>query len=191
MSTSQMAAAGFVALAVMAGVNTTTASAQYSNPVVNQFHSGGHHYDPFTDHHTISNHTTSIRESAFDADRNWIDPGSYRYVDRIVYDQYGRRVREHGYTWTSNGKPHGKLTRVQVTHYPGSTTYPVTSNYPGSSIHYPGTLHYPGSQWRPSGTSVISGSTQIYGQTQIYGGGSHHSPGVTQQNSETVLYSRQ
>ena len=76
-------------------------------------------YDPWQDHWYRDRYRERARESAFDWDRSHIDPGSYRYVNRYVRDEHGRLVREYGPTWTSNGKPHGRLTRERVTHYPG------------------------------------------------------------------------
>ncbi len=106
-----------LALAVLAATALagTNAQAQFGNPIVDRDHSSSYRYDPFSDTHFVDNHRRTIRESAFDLDRGHIDDGSYRYVDRIVFDEFGRRVREYGYVWTSYGKPHGRLTREVIT----------------------------------------------------------------------------
>lgn len=98
------------------GLATSEASAQWWNPEI--YNSGdrvsGIYYDPFTGRVTVRTDRTRIRESALDPDRNFADPGSRRYVDRIETDAYGVTWRVRGWQWTSNGMPHGDLTRTRI-----------------------------------------------------------------------------
>jgi hypothetical protein len=91
------------------------------NPIVEQWEDGSASYDPFADHWNIQRNTVSVRASYYDPYRGFPDPGSRRYVDRTVYDAFGQPVREYGWEWTSNGVPHGNLTRERVTQLPGAT----------------------------------------------------------------------
>lgn len=71
-------------------------------------------YDPFTGRLQVSTNQDKVRDSYFDPNRNNVDPGSYRYVNRIETDAQGNRWRVTGYQWTSNGKPHGNLSRTRI-----------------------------------------------------------------------------
>ena len=71
-------------------------------------------YDPFTGRVQVSTTQDKVRDSYFDQNRNNVDPGSYRYVNRIDTDAQGNRWRVTGYQWTSNGKPHGNLSRTRI-----------------------------------------------------------------------------
>jgi len=103
---------------VLTGIATLSDEAKAQNPIVG----GSEHtdviYDPFADHTYVKRERVSVRESAFDPGRMYVDPGSAKYVDRYFRDNNGQTVHEYGWTWTSYGRPHGKLTRRRVTHYP-------------------------------------------------------------------------
>lgn len=71
-------------------------------------------YDPFTGRVQVSTTQDKVRDSYFDQNRNSIDPGSYRYVNRIERDAQGNQWRVTGYQWTTNGKPHGNLSRTRI-----------------------------------------------------------------------------
>ncbi len=151
---------GIATLAV--AVMGFTPAAKAGNPYVDGWQSGSISYDPFNDHTYIYNDRTRVRESAYDWNRGYMDPGSFKYVDRYFYDDYGRLVHEFGPTWTTYGKPHGELTRETVTTY-----------YPGYGGDWCGT---------PGG-----GYTEHNNDTVIY---LHNGGGVTEHNSDTVLYSK-
>lgn len=106
------------ALTILAAANINQANAQWSNPIVDGYDRRNVQYDPFSDTTYIDNTQHRFRASYYDYDRNQADPGSRRYVDRYVTDQQGRRVHEYGWTWTTNGKPHGDLVREVVTYTP-------------------------------------------------------------------------
>lgn len=184
--------AAFSGMVLCAGL-FFAAPAEAGNPVIGGSVSQSHSYNPFSDHHHIQTDRTRVRLSALDYDRNYMDPGSYRYVDRYFRDQYGRLVREHGPTWTTNGKPHGRLTRDTVTHYPGS-------HFPG--VHHPGVSHGSsdtviynhgpqshGSGFHPPSVSHGSSDTVIYNHVPQSHGSGHHPPSVSQGSSDTVIYS--
>ena len=155
------------------------APAEAGNPVIGGWHGSSHSYDPFTDHHHIQTNSTSVRASALDYDRRYMDPGSYRYVNRYFRDQYGRLVHEHGPTWTTNGKPHGRLTRDRVTHYPAGYLQPGVSHGSSNTVIYNHGPQHHGSGYHP-GVSHGSSSTVIY---------SHNRPSVSHGSSNTVIYS--
>lgn len=111
-----------LAAAITLGLAAEMAQAQ--NPIVGGRGWQRWGYDPWRDHWYRDRYRERARESAFDWDRGYIDPGSYRYVDRYVRDEHGRLVREYGPTWTSHGTPHGRLTRERVAHYPGGWRRP-------------------------------------------------------------------
>lgn len=161
---------------------TCSVQAQYPNPVVDATgrYVTGQTYDPWTDNLTVHTHQDVYRQSHFDPARNYADPGSRKYVDRWVQDQSGNWVREYGWTWTTNGVPHGDLTRsspsqqvIPSTTYPGAT---VTPYWPSPGVSHQGStgMHY----YNP-GVSH-QGST-----------GMHYapSPGVSQQHNTTMHYS--
>ena len=106
-------------LAAALTIGTAAEAVQAQNPIVGGRGWQRWGYNPWQDHWYRDRYRERARESAFDWDRSHIDPGSYHYVDRHVRDERGRLVREYGPTWTSHGKPHGRLTRERVTHYPG------------------------------------------------------------------------
>jgi hypothetical protein len=164
-------------LSVMLAAPGGNALAQ--NPIVEQWGGSSAWYDPFVDHWNIERNTFSVRASAYDPDRNFPDPGSRRYVDRIVYDAFGQPVREYGWEWTSNGIPHGDLTRDQVTQIPGATinssagisyAFPG-SQQPGFSGNFsrptgwgpqPGTFGGPTNQGTSSGTTIFDRQGMSY-----------------------------
>jgi hypothetical protein len=57
----------------------------------------------------VETNREKIHASAFDEDRDYVDPGSVQRVDHRVPDGRGGYVNYRGYTWTSNGVPHGDL----------------------------------------------------------------------------------
>lgn len=67
-------------------------------------------YDPFSGQVRVRTDQGKLRESYFDANRNSVDPGSYRRVDRVEVIN-GQRYHVTGHEWTTNGKPHGNLSR--------------------------------------------------------------------------------
>lgn len=71
-------------------------------------------YDPFTGRIIVRTDQTKVRESYLDPNRNDIDPGSYRRVNRYETDLNGVRWHVTGTQWTSNGVPHGNLSRRRV-----------------------------------------------------------------------------
>jgi len=170
----------------LTGLLTVTAQAQYPNPVVDA--SGryvtGQTYDPWTNNVTVHTNQDIYRQSYFDPNRNNADPGSVQYVNRWVQDQNGNWVREHGWTWTTNGVPHGNLTRSsppqQVV---PSTTYP---SYPSSvGVQYwptPGVLQQQNTTTmfygRPPGMNYQGNSTMHYSA----------GPGVSHQGNTTMYF---
>ena len=149
--------------------------AQAQNPIVGGSASSSISYDPFNDHTYIDNTTNTVRQSYFDANRNNVDPGSYKYVDRQFVDSNGQLVREYGYTWTSFGKPHGNLTREKVTTYYPAPSNPGCPLSPGggTTIYEQGNVQY--SQPFPGNNGVVT----------VPGGG------TTVRDRQNVLYSRQ
>jgi hypothetical protein len=71
-------------------------------------------YDPFTGQIIVRTDQTKVRESYLDPNRDQIDPGSYRRVNRYETDLNGVRWHITGTQWTSNGVPHGNLSRRRV-----------------------------------------------------------------------------
>ena len=76
-------------------------------------------YCPFTGQVIVRTDQTKVRESYLDPNRNQIDPGSYRRVNRYETDMNGVRWHVTGTQWTSNGVPHGNLSRRRVGGNPG------------------------------------------------------------------------
>jgi len=71
-------------------------------------------YDPFTNSMIMRTRRTSVKASAMDPNRNWVDPGSKRWVNEIRMDAQGNQWRVRGWQWTSNGVPHGNLKRTRI-----------------------------------------------------------------------------
>lgn len=144
------------------------AQAQYPNPIVDATgrYVTGQTYDPWNNNVTVHTNQDLYRQSYFDPNRNYADPGSRRYVNRWVQDQSGNWVQEYGWTWTTNGVPHGDLTRSS----PPQQVIPSTPTYPGSV-----TTPY----WPSPGVS-IQGNTGMH---------FYNPPGVSQQNNTTMFYS--
>ncbi len=176
-----------IAALATAGITAVQQSASAQNPVISGFQTSSQSYDPFSDHLVIDDDQQRTRASYYDSNRHVIDPGSYRRVDRYIRDQSGRLVHEHGVQWTSNGIPHGRLTRDQTTHYPSFVQSPPFGRpFTSPPVYYPsrptvthhqsGTVHYGPS---PSVTHHQSG-TMHYGS----------SPSVTHNQRETHYYSR-
>ncbi|MEO6808789.1 MAG: hypothetical protein ABI353_06725 [Isosphaeraceae bacterium] len=157
---------------------TPTVHAQPPNPIVGDTgrYVTTNQYDPFSNNYVTGTNRDMTRASAYDPNRNVIDPGTYQYVNRWVTDEYGRRVQEYGYTWTSYGVPHGNLKRVQTTYTPPAQPY--NPYYP------PGTI-------QQNTTSMVYGPQQP-GQIQqnttgmVYG---PQQPGQVQQNTTGMYYS--
>lgn len=105
---------GTVALLGALGLGIETASAQ--NPVIGNTgtHVTGVYFDWTTMQWKVRTDQQVILNSALDPNRNVIDPGSYRYVDRYFRDWNGVLWHETGYKWTSLGVPHSNLTRHRV-----------------------------------------------------------------------------
>ncbi|TWT53592.1 hypothetical protein Pla22_12220 [Rubripirellula amarantea] len=114
-------------VAILASIFVSDVSAQgWINPEV--YNSGrkvtGAHYDPFTGQIVVRTDQTKVRESYLDPNRNQIDPGSYRQVNRYETDLNGVRWHVTGTQWTSNGVPHGNLSRRRV----GGSSGPVVED---------------------------------------------------------------
>jgi hypothetical protein len=81
------------------------------NPVVHD--SGRYVTGEYTGAFGIRRHVETNRDrvhaSAFDDDRDLVDPGSAHRVDEWVPNGHGGWARRQGYTWTSNGVPHGDV----------------------------------------------------------------------------------
>ena len=111
-----------VVVTVVTISTSSTAQAQgWINPEI--YNSGrqvtGARYCPFTGQIIVRTDQTKVRESYLDPNRNQIDPGSYRRVNRYETDLNGVRWHVTGTQWTSNGVPHGNLSRRRVVGNPG------------------------------------------------------------------------
>lgn len=177
---------------------TSSAQAQYPNPVVGATgrYVTGQTYDPWNNNVTVHTNQDVYRQSYFDPARNYADPGSRQYVDRWVQDQSGNWVREHGWTWTTNGVPHGDLTRssqpqqvIPSTPYPGGTVTPYWPQ-PGVSVQGSTSVHYgynPGLSHQGSTGmhySMRPGMSHQGSTSMHYAPG----PGVSQQNNTSMHY---
>lgn len=117
-----------VAVTVVTTSTSSTAQAQgWINPEI--YNSGrnvtGVRYDPFTGQIIVRTNQSKVRESYLDPNRNQIDPGSYRRVNRYETDLNGVRWHVTGTQWTSNGVPHGNLSRRRIG---GNTGGPVVED---------------------------------------------------------------
>ncbi|TWU57008.1 hypothetical protein Poly51_29290 [Rubripirellula tenax] len=124
-------------------------------------------YDPFTGRVIVRTDKNTVRESVLDPNRTYADPGSYQQVNRYETDVNGIQWHVTGTQWTSNGVPHGNLSRRQVggVHHGGgiiedrneNVTYSTQpggqtpgaqpgQNRPGQPGYgvYPGQVVYPG-----------------------------------------------
>ena len=72
-------------------------------------------YDPYTDRFVVHSGRDVQLQSAFDWDRGYVDPGSYRYVSGWQRDAYGNWVFVSGPTWTASGRAHGNLDYTRRT----------------------------------------------------------------------------
>ncbi len=111
-----------VAVTAATVCTSSTARAQgWINPEI--YNSGrnvtGVRYDPFTGQIIVRTDQNKVRESYLDPNRNQIDPGSYRRVNRYETDLNGVRWHVTGTQWTSNGVPHGNLSRRRMGGNPG------------------------------------------------------------------------
>lgn len=115
MNLAKVVALGAVVICLVS-VTAEQAAAQWWNPKIfdtgPQF--GGAHYDPFGNNFVIRSNRTSARASVMDPNRNWVDPGSKRWVDEIRTDGQGNQWRVRGWEWRSNGVPHGDLKRTRI-----------------------------------------------------------------------------
>ncbi len=71
-------------------------------------------YDPFSGKIRIQTNRDKVRESVLDPNRQYVDPGSFERVNEYRWEN-GARWHITGTRWTSNGVPHGNLTRRRVT----------------------------------------------------------------------------
>lgn len=103
-------------LSVASAASNACAQNGWFNPEV--YNSGrkvtGATYDPFTGRIIVRTDQTKVRESYLDPNRGQIDPGSYRNVNRYETDINGVRWHVTGTQWTSNGTPHGNLSRRRI-----------------------------------------------------------------------------
>jgi hypothetical protein len=110
-----------VALAGLAGMGVQEAKAwpwPWVNPQIynsgTQF--GGMSYDPFSGNVQLQTNQMRVRESYLDPNRGFHDPGSSKTVNKPVYGSNGQIIGwEHGLQWTTNGVPHGDVTRTTNT----------------------------------------------------------------------------
>lgn len=117
-----------VAAAVVILSTSSSAQAQtWFNPEI--YNSGrqvtGARFDPFTGQIVVRTDRTKVRQSYLDQNRNRIDPGSYRNVNRYETDTNGVRWHVTGTQWTSNGTPHGNLSRRRLG---GNTGGPIVED---------------------------------------------------------------
>ena len=107
---------------VLVGIGNATAkdACAWPWPWVNPeiYNSGnrisGIYVDPFTGRVVVRTDRTRVRESILDLNRSVVDPGSMEFVDEIRVDANGVQWRVRGRQWTSNGTPHGELTRTRI-----------------------------------------------------------------------------
>ncbi len=165
-------------ITVLTVIGTTATKVQAQNPIVGGDRRTDVYYDPFNDHTYVNRESISVRESAFDPGRMYVDPGSKRYVDRYFRDSYGETVREFGWTWTSYGKPPGKLTRQRIRSYP--------NRRPGCNGGYPG----------GGGVTIDDRETVVFSQGNQGRPGNRPRPGyrprpghTTVKDNQTVIYS--
>lgn len=71
-------------------------------------------YDPFTGRYRVTTTQNKVRESALDPNRRYADPGSIQQVNEYQTDAQGRQWHVTGTRWTTNGVPHGNLSRRRV-----------------------------------------------------------------------------
>ncbi len=165
-------------LVALATLGNIASEANAQNPIIGGDERTDYYYDPFNDHTYINRERVSVRESALDWDRMHVDPGSRRYVDRYFRDRQGFLVHEYGWTWTSNGRPHGKLTRRRVRHYPNPR--------PGCG----GGGGFPGGGG--GGVSIDDRETVIYSQGGNRRPGRGNNPrrggGVTVDDKQTIIF---
>jgi hypothetical protein len=105
-----------VAAITVACSNSQAEAQNWFNPEI--YNSGrrvtGASYDPFTGQIIVRTDRTKVRESYLDPNRNNMDPGSFRNVNRYETDMNGVRWHVTGTQWTSGGVPHGNLSRRRV-----------------------------------------------------------------------------
>jgi hypothetical protein len=106
-----------LAVTTLVSLAAATSGAMAQNPVI--FDSGnkvqGIDYDPWTNQTRIRIDQTRIRDSALNPSRGKVDRGSMQYVKKPLFNSVGQHIGyEEGWTWTSNGVPHGDLKRTTV-----------------------------------------------------------------------------
>ncbi|TWU57707.1 hypothetical protein [Rubripirellula reticaptiva] len=143
-------------------------------------------YDPFTGRVIVRTDKNTVRESVLDPNRSNVDPGSYRQVNRYETDVNGVQWHVSGTQWTSNGVPHGNLSRRQVggVNHGGGIVEDRNENViysarPGGQSTSPGPVQ-PG---RPS-QGVYPGQGGFPGQVVYPGQG-----GVIEDRNEHVQFS--
>ncbi|NNJ25519.1 hypothetical protein [Alienimonas chondri] len=162
------------------------------NPIVNQNGFVDTEYDPFTDVLDVNRQTLSTRLSAYDPNRDHVDPGSLRRVDRWIRVN-GRLVREHGMTWTSYGVPHGNLTRDSSTFTPNNpypTPYP--SPYPSGGVRENDSdtvIFSTGPQPGQGGVRENDSHSVLYSTAPQPGQGAAPSGGVRKNDRKVMRYS--
>lgn len=133
----------------------------------------GARYDPFTGQIIVRTDQTKVRESYLDPNRNHIDPGSYRQVNRIETDMNGVRWHVTGTQWTSYGVPHGNLSRRRLSNSGGPIVEDRNEHVAYDARNNQGSRHqvqrpsYPGRQ----------------------GGGQFQGGGVVEDRNQHVLFS--
>lgn len=104
-----------VTVSVTAGSSVASAQGWYNPEIYNSGRQiSGAYYDPFTGKIVVRTDKETVRESVLDPNRSYVDPGSYRQVNRYETDVNGIRWHVTGTQWTSNGVPHGNLSRRRV-----------------------------------------------------------------------------
>jgi hypothetical protein len=97
--------------------SSTIKTPNFSNPYIGNtgFQNEGVYVDPQTGQVHIKIGRERITQSALDPNRDIVDPGSLRNVNRYERDQKGTLWLITGRQWTSFGVPHDDLQRRSVT----------------------------------------------------------------------------
>ena len=103
------------AVAILSTSSAVQAQGWFNPEIYNSGrHITGARFDPFTGRIIVRTDLSKVRQSYLDPNRNQIDPGSYRNVNRYETDMNGVRWHVTGTQWTSNGVPHGNLSRRRL-----------------------------------------------------------------------------
>lgn len=148
MSISTIRNIAFAALAlvtVASAASNANAQIGWVNPVI---HDSGRQvtdatYDPFTGQIIVRTDSVKVRESYLDPNRNQVDPGSFRNVNRYETDMNGVRWHVTGTQWTTNGVPHGNLSRRRMGGNTGGPVVEDRNEHVAFGVKTPGTSTTP------------------------------------------------